>query len=135
MKLANIAKLATAGIGLSTLAINSSVFAATGKLNLGNSVGSSGSPEGAISENLVWTKWGLAEILQTTVQYFLSFVTFIAVGYGIYGGFLYLTSGWEEEKTKKAKAIFKQVAIGLIVIFLAYSVVNFVYTSLDTVSN
>ena len=140
MKLANIAKLATAGIGLSTLAMNSAAFAADPTpasatapwLNFGRTVGDGGNAGGNINKWLVGTDDGLAAYIQTAVNYLLWFITIIAVIYGIYGGFLYMTAGGEEEKTKKAKAIFKQVAIGLVVIFLAYSAVTFVQDVLSS---
>lgn len=68
-------------------------------------------------------------MVQNWVNFFLGFTALIAVIYGIYGGFLYLTAGGEEEQTKKAKTIFKQVAIGLFVIFISWSVVSFVTSS------
>ena len=74
----------------------------------------------------------LPTIIQNYTNYFVGFSALIAVIYGIYGGFLYLTAGGNDEQTKKAKTVFKQVAIGLVVIFLSYSVVTFVIGSLGT---
>jgi hypothetical protein len=51
---------------------------------------------------------------------------FVAIVFTIYGGFLILTSGWEEEKIKKWKNVFIYAILGLIVIFLASQVVRWV---------
>ncbi len=64
--------------------------------------------------------------VQTLITRALSFLAILGVLYGIYGGFLMLTAGGEEEKMKKGRTILIQVAIGLVVIFLANSVVQFV---------
>lgn len=127
MKLANIAKLATAGVGLSTLAMNTASAAIKFQ-------GASGSTYGqAIDSDLKGDEaTTLPTIIQNYVNYFIGFSAMVAVIYGVYGGFIYLTAGGNDEQTKKAKTIFKQVAIGLIVIFLAYSVVAFVMSSLET---
>ena len=124
MKLANIAKLATAGVGLSTLAMNS----ASAAINF------QGAWSGAAIENKLKgdETTTLPTIIQNYVNYFIGFSALVAVIYGIYGGFIYLTAGGNDEQVKKAKTIFKQVAIGLVVIFLAYSVVEFVMSSLRT---
>ena len=128
MKLANIAKLATAGVGLSTLAFTNSTYAAVG-LDLGNKT--KNRKNGTVDENLVGTT-DLVATIQNMVQYLIGFCTIVAVLYGIYGGYLYLTSGGEEEQTKKAKTIFKQVAIGILIIFLAYSAVTFFQSILSS---
>ncbi len=60
----------------------------------------------------------------------MTFLAIIAVIYGLYGGFLMLTAGGEEEKMKKGRTILIQVAIGLVVIFLANSIVQFVLTKI-----
>lgn len=124
MKLANIAKLATAGIGLSTLAMNTASAAIKFE-----GTGSWADIEDKLKGDGTTT---LPSIIQNYVNYFIGFSALVAVIYGVYGGFIYLTAGGNDEQTKKAKTIFKQVAVGLIVIFLAYSVVAFVISSLGT---
>lgn len=122
MKLANIAKLATAGVGLSSIALNTA-----------SAVSFYGSGSANVNDNLKGDKsTDLPTIIQNYVNYFIGFSALIAVICGIYGGFIYLTAGGNDEQVKKAKTIFKQVAIGLVVIFLAFSVVNFVISSLGT---
>ncbi len=70
------------------------------------------------------------QTLESSVQGIISFITnllyLIAVAYALYGGFLILTSGGDEEKVKKGKTILMHGAIGLLVIFLASSIVSFI---------
>ena len=118
MKLANIAKLATAGVGLSTLTINSAAFAASG-INFGT-----------VNTQIAGTTENADTAITTIFNNAALFIFLIAVCYGVYGGYLYLTASGEEEQTKKAKVIFKQVAIGILIIFLAYSIVTTVLGTL-----
>ena len=71
---------------------------------------------------------------EVAVQNLLSnamiFLGILAVVYGIYGGFLIVTAGGEEDKVKKGKTILTQVAIGLVVIFLANSIIQWVLTKI-----
>ena len=68
--------------------------------------------------------------IQTLISRFLMFLWVIAVWFIIYAGFLILTAGWDEEKVKKWKTIIIQAVIWIIVIFLAYSIVNWLFTSI-----
>ncbi len=128
MKLANIAKLATAGIGLSTLAINNSVFAEGAADGSAKGVAATSFFNGTTSVNttkIAGTTNDLTVVIQNMMNWVTGFIFLIATIYGIYGGYLYLTAGGEEDQTKKAKTIFKQVAIGILIIFMAYSIVSF----------
>lgn len=68
--------------------------------------------------------------IQNLISNALLFLAILAVVYGIYGGFLMMTAGGEEDKMKKGRTILLQVAIGLVVIFLANSIVSFVLTNI-----
>ncbi len=68
--------------------------------------------------------------VQKIISNFMMFLAFIAIAYGLYGGFLIVTAGGEEDKVKKGRTILMQIAIGLLVIFLANSVVQWVLTKL-----
>ena len=50
----------------------------------------------------------LPEAIQTYVNYIMTFLYLIAVMYAIWGGFLILTAGGDEEKVKKGKTILIQ---------------------------
>ena len=54
------------------------------------------------------------------------YLSILAVCYGIYGGFQIVTAGGDEEKVKKGRTILIQVGIGIIVIWLAGSIVKWV---------
>ena len=60
----------------------------------------------------------------------IGFLGLIAVFYALWGGFNILTAGGDDDKVKKGKAILIQAGIGLVVIFLAWSVVSFVIKNL-----
>jgi len=60
----------------------------------------------------------------------LSFLGIILLGLVVYGGWLWMTSEGEPEKINQAKAIFKNAAIGLIIILSAFAIVNFVLRAL-----
>ncbi len=68
--------------------------------------------------------------LKTTVinilRWVLGFMTLVAVVFIIYGGFIWLTAGGNEENVEKAKRIISAAVIGLIVILLAWAIVIFV---------
>ncbi len=63
---------------------------------------------------------------QTLIDRAMLFLALVAVVYGIWGGFQIVTAGGEEEKVKKGRTILIQVVIGIIVIWLAGSVVKWV---------
>lgn len=68
--------------------------------------------------------------VQTLITRAMMFLALLAVCYGLYGGYLMLTAGGDEKKVEQGKTILFQVALGLIVIFLANSVVQFVLTKI-----
>lgn len=73
---------------------------------------------------------GRGDSLETGVQSMISFITnllyLIAVGFVLYGGFQMLTAGGDDEKVKSGKKILTQAALGLLVIFIASSLVSFI---------
>ncbi|MCT4617355.1 MAG: hypothetical protein N4A38_04055 [Candidatus Gracilibacteria bacterium] len=60
----------------------------------------------------------------------LTFLYLAAVILGIYGGFLIMTAGGDDEKVKKGKTIVLEAMLGIIVIFLASSLVTFLITGI-----
>lgn len=64
------------------------------------------------------------------IQNVLGFVTIIAVGYVLWAGFQLVTAGGDEEKMKKSKTTIIQVVIGIVVMWLAYSIVTWVMNAL-----
>lgn len=74
-------------------------------------------------------------ILGQIIQYiliFMGFVGLILVCLIIYGGFVYMTSQGNEEKTGKARQYITNGVIGLIILILTYAATVFVFTQLAT---
>jgi Type IV secretion system pilin len=77
---------------------------------------------------------GTGETADIAVQNLIStaatFLAIVAVLYALYGGWNILTAGGEEDKVKKGKTILIQALIGLVVIFLANSIVQWLITKI-----
>ena len=76
-----------------------------------------------------------SEYIQNVTSYILWFMAIVAVLYIIYAGFNILTGAWDEEKVKKSKSIITYVIMGIIIMFLAYSIVRFIFGILDSGNN
>jgi hypothetical protein len=48
----------------------------------------------------------------------------------IYGGYLYMTAQGNEDQVEKGKDVIKNAVIGIVIIFLAYTITNFVISKL-----
>ncbi len=72
----------------------------------------------------------IAIIIARVIRVALTLVGIIFVVLIIYAGFLYLLARGEAEPVKKAKKIFQQSIIGLIIIFSAYSIASFILSRL-----
>ena len=68
--------------------------------------------------------------LDNILGYLIGLLYFVAIVFALYGGFQILTAGWDEEKVKKGKTTLINAVIGLVVIFLASSIVNWVIGTL-----
>ncbi len=78
---------------------------------------------------------GTADLESTVVniiQWVLGFLGLIAVIFILYGGFLWLTSGGNEDKIAKAKKTITAAVVGLIVVLLAWAIVIFVVGQTNT---
>lgn len=65
-------------------------------------------------------------IIANIIRIALGFVGIIMVVLIMFGGYLYMTSGGNEEQISRAKAILKNATIGLAIILSAYSIVWFI---------
>ena len=74
----------------------------------------------------------IRELVLTIVNFALGFLGLIAVLMIIYGGFLYITAGGEQEGVDKGKKILQYALIGIIIILLSFAIVN---TVLGVASN
>jgi hypothetical protein len=72
---------------------------------------------------------GTADLKQTVIniiQWVLGILALVAAIMIIYGGFVWLTAGGNEESVEKAKKIISAAVVGLIVVLLAWAIVIFV---------
>lgn len=60
----------------------------------------------------------------------LKFVGILLLIMILWGGFLYMLSGGDEEKTKKATGVIRNAIIGVVIILCAWGIVRFALTSL-----
>ncbi len=68
--------------------------------------------------------------VKTLILSFLGFVTLIAVAYALWAGWNIMTAGGDEEKVKKGRTTIIQVVIGIVVMWLAYTIVNLILSAL-----
>ncbi|MCX6794969.1 MAG: Ig-like domain-containing protein [Candidatus Falkowbacteria bacterium] len=69
-------------------------------------------------------------IIGRIIQWALSFLGVIAIALTMYAGFLWMTSGGEEEKVSQAKKILQNAVIGLVIILSAWGITTFILTRL-----
>ena len=81
------------------------------------------------------TTGSLTEAILNWTNFFLGFFALIAMVALIYSGFLYVTAAGNDEQAGKAKKIIIWVVIGIIVILLAYALVNNLITKGPTGSD
>ena len=85
----------------------------------------SGDPMGCIPSD-VYTDKTIEQILIDIINASLSLLFLVVMGFLIYGGYFWMTSMGNEEKIKKSKQILTSAIVGLIVVLLSISIVNFV---------
>jgi len=71
--------------------------------------------------------------LSNILTYILGFLSLIAIGFAIYGGFQILTAGWDDDKVKKGKTTLINALIGIFVIMMAWSIVGWLLTGGETI--
>jgi Na+-driven multidrug efflux pump len=82
--------------------------------------------------NWIQKEGHFSDYIQKVINYLLWFLMLIGVIYIIYAWFQILTAAWDEAKVWKSKKIITYVAIWLIIIFLAYSIMQFYFEVLDS---
>jgi len=70
--------------------------------------------------------------VMSVIRVLLGFLGIIAIVIVLYGGFVWLTSAGNEEKVGQAKKILSAGIIGLIIIFVSYTLAQFVVTQIMT---
>ena len=72
----------------------------------------------------------LPSIIGRVIKNLMGLLGSIALVMFLYGGFLWLTAAGNETKVTKGKDTLIWAALGLVLIFASYSLVNFIFTAL-----
>ncbi|MDD4151173.1 MAG: hypothetical protein PHR68_01020 [Candidatus Gracilibacteria bacterium] len=115
----NIKKYFYAGAGMALLAQNTLAQAA---ISFGGS--------STVNSGLKGSDQSADQSVQTLIGNGLKFLYILAVVYGIWGGFQILTAAGADDKVKKGKTILIQALTGLVVIWLAGSIVQWLVTGI-----
>ena len=78
---------------------------------------------GTVNTN-IRTEWSAEVVIQTWMANILGFLYIAAVIIAIWWGFNILTAAWDEEKVKKGKTILIHAIIGIVIIYLAGSIIE-----------
>lgn len=76
----------------------------------------------------------LATVTGTVINVVLGLSGIILLGYILYAGFLWMTSGGEMEKAKEARTMISNAVIGLIILISAFAISSFVLSALTRIS-
>ena len=76
----------------------------------------------------------LQETVIQIVQWVLGLLGLIAVIMILYGGFVWITAGGNEDKVGQAKKIISAAVVGLIIVLLAWAIVTFVVNTTSNVT-
>lgn len=90
------------------------------------SVGQAGGYETTQSEQPTF----IAGVIATLINYILGLLGVVFVLLTIYGGWLYMTAGGNDEQVKKGKEYLINAVVGLIIILGAYTITWFVTRSI-----
>jgi type IV secretion system pilin len=66
----------------------------------------------------------LTELAAKIIDILLYFAGIVAVIFAIYGGYVYMTSGGNEETATKGRRIITDAIIGLVIVILAYAIIT-----------
>ncbi len=85
----------------------------------------------AFSIESIGTKVGLKntdllQVVYNVIRWALGILTFTALGFVMYGGFLWLTAAGNEKQIEKAKRVILQALIGMVIVLIAWAIVLFV---------
>jgi len=76
----------------------------------------------------------LPQLIGNIINVVLGFMGIILLGYLLYAGFLWMTSGGEDKKVDQAKTMIRNAIVGLVIIVASVAISNFVLNSLAQVS-
>src|SRR5438552_3226679 len=118
-----------AGAALTGLVAPLVVFAA------GNPFQKSQSDLGTIQTASGVSAQDLPTLVGRIINAVLGVLGLLLLVYLLYGGFLWMTSGGEEEGVKKAKRMITNAIVGLVIIMAAVAISNFVINALVNVAS
>ncbi len=73
----------------------------------------------------------LMTIVGRIINVFFGLLAFVALGLILFAGFRWMTAAGDETKVEEAKNILKNAVIGLIIIFLAFGITQFIMSKLN----
>ncbi len=76
----------------------------------------------------------LATIIGKAVNAILGFLGVLLILYIIWAGWTWMSAGGDDKKVATAQTRIKNAVIGMIIIFAAYAITNFVISNLNTVT-
>ncbi len=76
----------------------------------------------------------VVKIVGGVVNISLSIVGVLLLGYMMYAGFLWMTSGGEKEGAETALKMIRQAVIGIVIIAASFAISSFVLSSLSTIA-
>jgi D-alanyl-lipoteichoic acid acyltransferase DltB (MBOAT superfamily) len=77
------------------------------------------------------SRLSLLDILVSLINLLLALSGVVILIFMLYGGFLWMTAGGQEDQVKKAKTIISNSVIGLIIVLSAFSIATFVQGALN----
>ena len=72
----------------------------------------------------------LSQLISNVISLILGFLGILAVLIVLWGGFIWMTAGGEQDKVDKAKKLIISGIIGLVIIFAAYAIASFVISNM-----
>jgi Type IV secretion system pilin len=81
------------------------------------------------------TTASLETVVGSVIQIFLGLLGLIALVIILYGGYVWMTSGGNEEKVSQAKKILSAGVVGLVIIMVSYVITSFILESVQDSAN
>lgn len=73
-------------------------------------------------------------IAGSAINTVLAFTGLILLGYLLYAGFLWMTSGGEDDKAGEARTMIKNAVIGMVILTLSFAISSYVLGALNTIA-
>ncbi|HTK05175.1 MAG TPA: hypothetical protein VL500_06315 [Candidatus Eisenbacteria bacterium] len=121
-----LARAAAIGGLLATMAVPFVANAQGALANLRGSLNDTASSAG------ITTSKSLPQLIGSFIAAALGLLGVVLVVLVVYAGFIWMTAQGNDEKIKKAKGMITSAVIGMIIIFAAYAITNFVVGALST---